>query len=398
MTKISNQYSLTNILTADLANSRLGINNVSPTVALDVTGAGKFSSSVTSDDLILTAGTLFGTGNTGFSNRLSDTTLYLQMPATGFNITDNALNTRFILSSAGIATFTGAKIQPNQTEIFPTAGASNRAYAFNVCNVAAGDFTISQGSTATGGTYTTRLTINPAGNVGIGTSSPDQQLTIGGYATIQMTLRSSTTTGSGEIYFGDSDSVNRGFMGYFHNGDYMQFNTAGSERMRITSGGDLLINTTASHGKLTVNGTIITIGSIGDNALLSRASSKAFGWFNDGTSLLLTYSGVANVGSFNMSTGGYTATSDINKKKDFEESNIGLNEVLNIKPILYRMKTEDESSSKHLGFIAQEVKNYIPQAYTESGEFIGLTEMPIIAALTKAIQELSAKVSLLENK
>jgi hypothetical protein len=46
MTKISNQYSLTNILTADLANSRLGINNVSPAYALDVTGAGKFSSSV----------------------------------------------------------------------------------------------------------------------------------------------------------------------------------------------------------------------------------------------------------------------------------------------------------------------------------------------------------------
>jgi hypothetical protein len=47
MTKISNQYSLTNILTADLANSRLGINNVSPTVALDVTGAGKFSGALT---------------------------------------------------------------------------------------------------------------------------------------------------------------------------------------------------------------------------------------------------------------------------------------------------------------------------------------------------------------
>lgn len=28
MTKISNQYSLTNILTADLANSRLGINKI----------------------------------------------------------------------------------------------------------------------------------------------------------------------------------------------------------------------------------------------------------------------------------------------------------------------------------------------------------------------------------
>ena len=57
MTKISNQYSLTNILTADLTNSRLGINNVSPTVALDVTGAGKFSGAST----FLTTVTL-GTG------------------------------------------------------------------------------------------------------------------------------------------------------------------------------------------------------------------------------------------------------------------------------------------------------------------------------------------------
>jgi hypothetical protein len=80
--------------------------SVSITGSLSGVGA-TFSGNVTSDDLILTAGTLFGTGNTGFSNRLSDTTLYLQMPASGFNITDNALNTKFILSSAGAATFSG---------------------------------------------------------------------------------------------------------------------------------------------------------------------------------------------------------------------------------------------------------------------------------------------------
>jgi hypothetical protein len=56
MTKISNQYSLTNILTADLANSRLGINNVSPTVALDVTGAAKVST-----------GVRFGSGSTNLN-------------------------------------------------------------------------------------------------------------------------------------------------------------------------------------------------------------------------------------------------------------------------------------------------------------------------------------------
>jgi len=47
MTKISNQYSLTNILTADLANSRLGINNVSPAYSLDVTGTARVSGAAT---------------------------------------------------------------------------------------------------------------------------------------------------------------------------------------------------------------------------------------------------------------------------------------------------------------------------------------------------------------
>jgi len=47
MTKISNQYSLTNILTADLANSRLGINNSSPAYALDVTGTARVSGATT---------------------------------------------------------------------------------------------------------------------------------------------------------------------------------------------------------------------------------------------------------------------------------------------------------------------------------------------------------------
>ena len=67
---------------------------------------------------------------------------------------------------------------------------------------------------------------------------------------------------------------------------------------------------------------------------------------------------------------------------------------MGLKPKLYRMKTHSEDSDKLLGFLAQEVKEFIPQAYVESGaddnKFIGLTEMPIIAALTKAIQELKA--------
>ena len=75
---------------------------------------------------------------------------------------------------------------------------------------------------------------------------------------------------------------------------------------------------------------------------------------------------------------------------------------MELQPKLFRMKTESTDTDKHLGFIAQEVKEVIPQAYVEQGEdndkIIGLSQMPIIAALTKAIQELKAEIEILKNK
>ena len=55
------------------------------------------------------------------------------------------------------------------------------------------------------------------------------------------------------------------------------------------------------------------------------------------------------------------------------------------------MKTENETN-KHLGFIAQEVKDFIPQAYIEDENFIGLNYQAITATLVKAIQELNEKL------
>ena len=98
-----------------------------------------------------------------------------------------------------------------------------------------------------------------------------------------------------------------------------------------------------------------------------------------------------------MSTGIYTPLSDINKKKDFEDSTIGLNSILGLKPTLYRMKDE-EATEKHLGFIAQEVKEFIPQAYVENDEFIGLNYNAITAALVKGMQEQQATITSLQEQ
>jgi hypothetical protein len=181
------------------ASNNVGIGAApSGSYKLEVTGTAKVSStllvggSVTSDDLILTAGTLFGAGNTGFSNRSSDTTLYLQMPATGFNITDNALNTKFILSSAGAATFSGLITGQVNNNLFGTASATGRAIrlqggssgaCIQFINAAGGDGTLFATGTSTSMNYAfntysiaNALVLTNAGDMGLGTATPSAKI------------------------------------------------------------------------------------------------------------------------------------------------------------------------------------------------------------------------------
>jgi hypothetical protein len=251
-------------------------------------------------------------------------------------------------------------------------------------------------STMSAATLTERMRILSSGNVGIGTSSPNSVLEVYGQTRISASL------GSVLLITPDATSTNGVTLdtSYYGSAGYgpLKINTGGIERMRITSGGNVLIGTTTDYGnKLNVAG---DIAAVGVNPVLfssSTVNSTSYGFYNNGSgTFILTNRGVANVGAFNMSTGVYTPTSDFNKKKDFETSTIGLNAILSLKPTLYRMKSENDSE-KHLGFIAQEVKEFIPQAYVESENFIGLDFNPIVATLVKAIQELKEEIDQLKG-
>ena len=96
------------------------------------------------------------------------------------------------------------------------------------------------------------MTINGNQNVGIGITTPDafythaKNLVIGSGSGGEGITIFSGTSDSGYIGFNDTVSNSmQGYIQYNHNGDYMAFGPNGTEKLRITSGGDLLLG---NHG------------------------------------------------------------------------------------------------------------------------------------------------------
>ena len=117
--------------------------------------------------------------------------------------------------------------------------------------------------------FTNRITAQGSsfingGNLGIGTSSPTSfnaganKLVVGDGSNFQGITVNSVVEGN--IYFADgtlSSQTYEGVIGYNHSNNFMHFYTNHTERMRLTSGGSLLLGTTTDSGyKLQVDGSI----------------------------------------------------------------------------------------------------------------------------------------------
>jgi hypothetical protein len=227
-----------------------------------------------------------------------------------------------------------------------------------------------------------------------------------------------TTVTSGIFGLGSAAAPSIAFSGDTNNGiyspgaDQVGISTNGTSRIVVDNSGRLLVST--------ISGTSvgITVGSQYGGINLPGGGGS---WANWGGSYgMFPYAGVglgiatgaainfvngagADIASINGTTGVYTPLSDSRKKKDFEDSSIGLAEVLQLKPKLYRMLEDANDAPKELGFIAQEVKLLIPQAYvenkiTDEATFIGVQDRPIVAALVKGMQEQQAIITALETR
>ena len=250
---------------------------------------------------------------------------------------------------------------------------------------------------------TERMRINSEGNVGIGIVP---QFSIGTYRSLEIGLTgliyarstsdSGTMTVGSNLYYnsGWKYKVNGGGSLIAQNDGNITFETAPSgtsgsaasisERMRITSGGNVGIGTSSPGVSLEVNGLIRSI-PVYNNTTATAAN-------------LVVSAG----GTFERST------SSLKYKKEVRDYDKGLETLLQIRPVYYKGKAESDGDKQFAGLIAEEIHElglteFVQYAEDETPDALAYTHM--IALLVKAIQEqnvmlqeLKQEIEILKNK
>jgi hypothetical protein len=359
MSKNTNLSFLTDYITADITNGRIGINNASPTVAFDVVGATKITGALT------LTGALGGT-SASFSGLLTVTNNVTIRPTSGYNayfqtsgttLRINYLNDALsanisaayratdysfqdasggailTLASTGAATFSSSI----------TAGGryfASASVADNIVEVINTDTTNGYGLfVRAGGTAANRyvarfknaadsdvMWIDKGGNVGIGTTSPSYKLDVLGSSGALAKFSDGTTntfiySGGGSSCIGADVNINNGLI-ITGGSNIAQINTNGVERMRITSGGNVGIGSTNPSAKLLV---LDSAGTTTNTLLVESVAQTSghTGYFysnsaQSGNTLRVYQDGAGSTGPalYVYSDGAYGAV--------FEKGNVGI--------------------------------------------------------------------------
>lgn len=152
------------------------------------------------------------------------------------------------------------------------SGNSNRWIIGNIATDF-GSFNIASAPTPSSTTFTPRLTITNSGNVGIGTTSPSDRLHVDGSVRVSSTnfFRYDGDTG----LIGSGSSITGGTasqLGIRASSDILFATNGATERMRITSGGNVGIGTStfnysvSGRGYLAINGTSNSIIEMQNNS------------------------------------------------------------------------------------------------------------------------------------
>jgi len=261
-------------------------------------------------------------------------------------------------------------------------------------------------------TFTTGMTLDSSGNVGIGTSSPSGRLDVESSSSVVYTNLTATAGGAASVLslIGGSSSE----QAICYNSSALRFgtvtgkNAAGfTERMRLDSSGNLLVGTTTTaYG--TISGKFITASSTSGSAGLFytgfagdvSTSALNVGKFdnNTTTSQIFMKFGInnSNLGSGQINANGSSAAafgsfSDRRLKENIVDLPSQLDNIMALRTVEFDY-IESEGGGHQIGFIAQEVQEIYPDLVGERADgMLTLTDLnKNDARLIKAIQEMKA--------
>ena len=278
---------------------------------------------------------------------------------------------------------------------------------------------VSPASIAAGDFYfdTNTLYIDSTNNrVGIGTTIPSSALHVSATTPI-INLQDSNGSGNAAtpfLQYKDSGGTDLGYVGYGSGGnstlsivnianDNIDFLTNGEQRMRITSSGNLLVNSTSAlDAKLVSQGSGTTSG--GYSIVCSNSSGgTAFFARNDG----VINTGVLTNSPYNLTIGSaancfinsdgtlYRSTSSRRYKNTITDATHGLTELLTLRPVTYKGNSDADGDTVYGGLIAEEVHDaglteFV--VYNEEGEPDALAYSNMVSLCIKAIQEQQALI------
>jgi hypothetical protein len=299
-------------------------------------------------------------------------------------------------SDNGLARFTSG-----DADAYITISDVNSSSAYNKIGVITHDMYFNTNNSES-------MRIDSSGNVGIGTSSPTGLLNVKSTyvsdATTQTRLEDTTGcsldfggNGSGHKWINSRDTAAGTAVP-------MIFQTGGTERMRIDSSGNLIVNNAAATGKVNSSNAGGVAYSAEINATGAGMKISSLGLSNTMNAITF-HTNYGDIGSITCgSSTAYNTSSDYRLKTDAQPMTGASARVLALKPVNFEWISSGERVD---GFLAHEAQEVVPECVTGTKdavgadgkpEYQGIDQSKLVPLLTAALQEALTEISALKAR